>query len=117
MGYIQPCAYYLLLPDPQFVSCQYITDKIFLKFPPRQVLKKKNGSRSLLFLAFKGFLLRRWDLILFAIRSSPEEVRKNRKAQDRYSPVFNGDRQRWESTDQLFPLGRARAIRRRKFSV
>lgn len=61
-----------------------------------------------------------WDfgnLTLFAICSSLEEVRKNTKAQDRYCSVFNDDRQRWESTDQLFPLGRAWAIRRREFSV
>lgn len=89
----------------------------YLNCPPGEVFKKNNGSRSLLFLSSKGLLLGLWDLILFAICSSLEEVRENRKAQDRYCSVFNDDRQRWESTDQLFPLGRAWAIRKREFSV
>lgn len=112
---IQPYAYYFLLPNPQFISCP-IYRQDYLNCPPSEVVKKRHGCRSLLFLAFKGFPqdFGTWYCLQFVL-----PWRRLGKIERPKPPglVFNDDRQRWESTDQLFPLGRAWAIRRREFSV
>ena len=111
---IQLCSYYFL-PNPLYRI--NIDRQDYFNCPPREVFKKRNGNNLYSFWFSRGSSWDFGNLILFAICSSLEEVRKNTKAQDRYCSVFNDDRQRWESTDQLFPLGRAWAIRRREFSV